>query len=793
MMTWARTCLLLGREVLRGLRRSPATTTLALIILTAALSAATTTFSVVDTVLLRPLPYPNADRLFAFQRTTDGLNGQSSASPQFHLSLYDAFRQPPAPIAAVGAYQQSWDRLASGQRIESAAVTASIFDVLGIRPLIGSAFTAAHEQKSDAAVVMVGHDLWRREFNSDPNVVGRSLTLTGQPYTILGVMPEGFTFPIDDDRRVEVWTPLVKSWSDDAKAEVTRFSEYGQMVGLLADGATIAHTHDPIVTRAATVPRAAGMRVAAVPFDDALIGPFRTWMQIALAAVAAVLLVGCANVANLLLARGSRRVHELSIRAAIGASRRFLAATVLGEGLVLALVASSVAVLVTWWTLETIRTAMPAGIPRTVDIAVNTRVFIAGGLACLVTVLVAASAPAWHTARADLRDLIARVGTRPNTRRWRAAFTVSQVSLATFLLVLTTLFIGSFVRLVTTDLGFDRHNAWLAERRGIETPGVDIARALAQLPGVESVAALSTGSAPLFGGNVQAYRLWRRHSNDDGEFQPYLYVTPGYFSAAGARIVGGRDFFEDELGRADTVILDEPTAQRLFPDGDAIGKTVSYYLGQPATVVGITTNIREKGPEATGTPRFYLPMSRSEAATSWMIRTRSVDPAIVAAAGALLDGQAAATARTRATVRPLEEAFRTITKPRRFVAGVFSSFGVLALVIGLSGIYGVLWSTVAERTREFGIRAALGATRQRIGMLVVRETVAFVAIGLVVGLAGGYAAGTAVAAHLFEVTPTSPIWYVLVAVIVLVGGLLAALLPARRAASVDPQLVLRAE
>jgi putative ABC transport system permease protein len=798
----ARTTGFLVRDIARGLRASAGTSTLTIVILGAATTVATVTYSVVDAVVLTPLPYAEPERLVMMQRRVLTVNRDDSGrkTPMVHAAVFEALQRPSDAFDAVAGYGTSSYRLESGETLGGAEVTASLFHTLRTSPMLGTGFTAPHERVGADNVVVLSHAAWVRHFSADPNIVGRTITLTERPHVVVGVMPIGFVFPVDDDGRPQVWTPFVRPTSDTIHENAARLQL--TVIGRLASGSSLAPATDAAnAAIAAFAPNAGGrldaVRVELVSLSDAVVGPVRDWMLLALLAVGAVLLIACANVANLLLARSARRSRELSVRASLGASRRFLATTAIGEGVVLSLLAWGVGLLATWWVLEAVRSALPADIARTSSIAVNSRVLIVALVTSIVTGVTFSAAPARVAARQDLRAVVARTATSTRRTPWRMALVGTQVAFVTLLMIISTLFVASFVRVLTKDLGFSRHDSLVATRSGITTPAYDVAGLIRTVPGVVASGGYSRGDAPLTGGGQMAVRVWRPggpEAVNAAEMQITISVTPGYLPAAGATFLAGRDFEDDDLGRRDRIIIDDATATRLYPDGTAVGRPLAYGMDAQATIVGVIAGMRTEGPETPATPMLYQPLARDASTSTWLVRASRDPHTVSTSVASVLDGlSGSSTPDRKATITRLDDVFREMTRERRFVATVMSLFGVLALAIGATGIYGVLWSTVSQRTREFAIRSALGGSRRHIVGTVLRDAVRMVIGGLVVGLALGFAVGRTVSSLLFEVQVSSPAWYLIVATAMLLGCLASALIPARRAASVDPQVALRAE
>jgi len=797
-----------GRDAWRSIRSAPAASLFMLVILTVGIGAATVTFSVVDAVVLRPLPFPNPRQLVAveFQDSRPGAVRVTSLSAFQFAAVRDA-AQPIGPVAATTGSTEILVTGGQPEPIVSARVTASLFDVLGVPPLLGQTFAAANEAPGTEAVAVIGHDLWRRRFDADPGIVGRTIelavrgrqTVETRAVTVLGVMPPGFAYPLTHDVRPEIWTPYVVP--DDERGSST--GRYLHVVGRLASGVSGAQAQARVdAVMAGLLSASPGAvtddRLVVRRLDDAIFGPVRSWMLLALLAVGLVMLVSCANVANLMLSRTTRRARELSVRASIGASRRHLVASLLAESLLLSLAAAALGLLVAVWGVEAARSALPSGITRLRDVALDLRVLAATIGVAVATGLVFGAVPAWQAARTDLVTLL-KSGSPPGSwgrRRWRSAFLVAQIAFIGVLLVSSSLFVASFVRVTRADLGFDRSD--VVEVRASDLAGQlsDVLRDLAAVPGVASAAALAAADAPLvaagFGGGSSSTTLRRAGApGQDAALSAAMFrVSPDYFETMGVGMLSGRTFLDGELGKGEAIVLDEVAARTLFASGEGLGARLTYGQGTTATVVGIVANVRMRGPGDPSGPQVYLPARATAAGHVFIVRTELATASLAPAADVAFARHRKAGAAP-VGVRRLEDAFRNITADRRFAAGLMSLFGLFALAIGAAGIYAVMSSTVAQQTREFGIRIALGASGAAIVGFVLERAVRQLALGLALGLPAGWAMARIFASLLFEVQPSDATVSLVVIAAIAGVGLVAALIPAGRAARVDPMITLK--
>ena len=805
--TSARGARLLFRDAWRSLWSTPAVTGFILVVLTIGISAATVTFSVVDAVVIRPLPFDEPNRLAVLDvRAVEFPN--DTRAPVY---LFERMRARASTFTSMGGAARGNVTLQIGdepERLPSARVTASLFDTLGVAPVVGRTFSVEHEVAGSDAVAVIGYDLWLRRFGGDPSVVGQALPVADGPVTVVGVMPAGFAYPMStDDIRPEVWMPFV---ADPRDLSGERLFRILSVVGRLAPGVSreAAEAEAEGVLRSIVASGGpsglAGLRVAVRSLADSVHGEVRGWMLLLLGAVGLVMLAACANAANLLLTRATRRARELAIRASMGASRRRLILTMLVESLLLSMIASALGVLAAVWGVDVARAAMPADIARVSQIALDLRVLVVVLAAAIATGLAFGVAPAWQASRHDLVALLKDGSSSATSGRTplRSLFLVAEIAFVAMLLVASTLFVASFVRVVRADLGFERRDLLVATKSASFIPLADLLQALDDTPGVVAAGTTGLGPAPLtvaggFEFRHASTRVWRpgAEPGPDAAAPLLAYVGPGYFDALGIRILGGRAFTNDDLDREDRVILDPPTARQLFGDRDPVGQTVVHGAGgrrDEARVVGLAEAVFDRGPEASPTPQIYLPNHVRYGWNFLVVRTSGDAAHVAPAVASLLDRLGSPNSRP-ANVRVLEDAFRAITAGRRFAAGLMALFGVLAVLIGAAGIYGVMASIVAQRSREIGIRLALGATGRAVVADVLGWAGRHLAAGLVIGLVVAAVVSRGFGSMFFGVTPGDLSVYAVVGVICLIAGLLASAIPARRAAQVDPLTTLRAE
>ena len=802
------------RHALRSLRATPAFTTVALAVLTLSIGATTAIYSVVDGVLLRDLPLPGSDRLVAVGERhlkEAGENDLNLVAPQ-NFTDWRTRQDVFTGLAAIG-YASISVRPEPGREpetLETQAVTAEFFQVLGVAPLVGRAFSSANEVDGNARVAVISHRLWQRRFGGAADVIGRHLPGQRADFEILGVMPPSFAYPVGAIRPTEVWIPNVFLPEDRVRAN--EYSYRLQVVGRLRDGVSIEQAQarmDQITAGLkAETPHWFEDRTASVErLDDYLTRGVRRWMVMLLAAVAFVLLIACVNLANLMLVRASARRRELAIRSALGASRLDLARTLLIEGLVLSFAGTALGVGLAWAGVEVLRAAVPPEVPRVAAIAVDLRVLGAMAAVAIASGLIFSAAPVLQFSRpltGGAIALVMRAKTATPAHQWlRGMLVTLEVALAVVLLVGAGLFLASFARVASVDLGIEPRDVltvrirplvgadnWqLAQQRNRGLLD-DVLGRVRDVPGVET-AALVSGGVPLRGDLRTIDFAIPGRVLPRGQDLDFNEVSPEYFRALGVPLLQGR-FFDDKdrHGSEPVVIINEAAARRYFPAGDALGQIVEF--SGTRQIVGVVGNIRHDGPETDWRTQGFIPLHQSRAVGATLVlrlsrRTGDVLPAVKAAVWAQFPDLALPDIET------LDGYLGRLTGARRFNMRLLTLFALLAVVIACVGIYGVMAYVVALRTQEIGIRLALGAVPLTILRAVLGRALVYVIGGLAIGLAAAAALSALVAGFLFETHHHDPWVYAGVAAILVATGVIAALFPARRAARVDPLVALRVE
>ncbi len=805
------------RSAVRSLRASPGTTTLIILLLVISLAAGIVTFSVVDHVVLRPLPFPDDGRLFTIGQSTTDHPEPGFVAPQDYLAWVVRLADQSDTATIGGAVPLRLTTTDGSVVLRTFGATWNLFDVLGVAPAVGRMWTADAEREGSEPLVMLSDRVWRQQFGADPAIVGRAVSFGRESRTVAGVMPPGFNYPVTASDPTDVWVPIVIR-DRDRDLESRGRSYMFLPVGRLKAGARLDSVRAAVEQVTASLARQYPMerstwqdaRPVVQPLRAAVAGPARSWMLLVLGAVALLLLVACFNVANLLLARATVRAPELAMRAALGASPGGILRTLLLESALLSLSAATVGLVAAVWGVRLVRAVLPAGIARAETIALDVRVAVVSIAVAVITGLAFGAIPAWRASRVDLLSVLQRAGRRtagaPGRVSWRSALLISEIAFVALLLIATTVIVTSFVRVVRTDLGFDRQHLVTFRLPSPPLGGVkkedqpaaralyfaDVMRRAVAVPGVAG-AAISDGGLPLLSLGV-SYAL----KTPAGRSLPSVSVhsvSPDYARVTGVRLVHGRFVESQDTSTATHVmVVNEQAARGLFPGEDPLGQTIDFF--GPITIVGVVQAQRLVGPEIPARPEVYVPLDQGLTMfggfglTNLVVRAAGSADALVPRVQAALQPLQPAGARpVEATA--LEAQFDKLTASRRFSAGLMTAFGVIAVGIGALGVYGVMAFLVAQRTREVGVRVALGATRARIVALVLGQAALPVALGVVIGVAIARLAGRVLRAVVFEVQPDDPVIAGAVAVTLLAVGLVAAFAPALRAARVDPVIALR--
>jgi putative ABC transport system permease protein len=789
------------RQALRALARSPGFTAVAIMTLALGIGAETAIYSVVRGVLLRPLPFAEPEELLTICETNPQVAGYCIASPP---TVADWAEQSET-LEAIGlgrTWPMLWNRPEEARGVDGGLATPGLFRALGVQPALGRLLADDDLAAGAPRVVLVSHALWRDELGGRPEAVGALVTLDGEPHRVVGVLPAGFDVPRLEG--VELWTPLPFSPRDEENRGWRGFAVLARM----AEGRRLEEVASELAVVQARLARQypetyQGWGVRVEGLHDHLVGGVRTTLLLFLGAVALVLLVAAANVAHLILARATVRRRELAVRTALGASRRRLTRLALAEGGVLSLAACAVGVLLAFAGTRLFLDLAPAGIPRLDQVRLDGGVLAFAVVLAAVTSVLFAALPAASLADRRLGALLHEVsaGEGPSRTRLRGLLVVAEVAIAVTLLAGAGLLARSFVNLLTWDPGFERAGLLTVpvfSSQGKYPRGEDVLRAheaaaeaVAALPGVRSVGLASAG--PLFGGRETASALPAGGgAAEEGLPVRWYDVGPRYFATLGVPVVRGRGITaQDRQGRPAVALVNETAARRLWPGRDAVGERLRIdWLEEPFEVVGVVRDVPPLRRGEPVEPEVYWPYAQLPRWAVFLVIRADGDPAaLVQPAEARLEALDPDLQIGRwATLAELAD--RELRQPR-FTLLLVALFAAVAAALAAVGIYGLLAYAVACRTREIGVRMALGAERRRIEAGVVAGALRLTAAGLVLGLAGAAAAGRGVRSLLHGIAPTDPWTLAAVALLVLGVAVLASWLPARRAGAVDPIKALR--
>ena len=797
------------RYALRMLRKNPGFTAVAVGTLALGIGANTAVFTVVNGVLLRPMPFPQPDRLFLVSFTPQ--HGPFETNPSLTDSHYLEFRRADGLFERLASFTGSGANLTGAGdpvRIRTANVTPDFFPVLRVNPAIGRGFLAEEDQPGRDHVVVLSDELWRDRFGADSRVLGKEIKLDGAGHSVIGIMPPGFGFPYD----AQAWTPLA--------VRIDSHNSFSRpVVGRLKPGVSRQEAQAELETLAHQLFLAPGEDrngwVAQVlPLKELLVANIRASLVIFAGAVGFVLLIACANVANLLLARASGRQLEMAVRAALGAGRWRLIRQLLTESALVALAGGASGVLLAVWGVPALIALAPAGkIARIEMIRIDGWVLAFTFGISLITGIVFGLAPAFQATRSGLRESLGQAGRTLTGRHeaLRCALVLSEIALALVLLAGAGLMLKSFLRLRAVDPGFHPENVMTMTidlpDSVYNTPAqmrVFHERTLSRLSGLPGVIAAGAVNWRPLGGAliVGTFRI-----HEDGNPRPPGFmvdkpcVSPGYFRAFGIRFLRGRDFTERDNSTAPgVVIVTRSVAERLWPGTDPIGKQISMEdhpkPGDWLTIIGVVDDIKQQGLAKKSDPAIYRPYLQVSqpfflSHMTFAVRTAS-DPLSVAPAmrGVLREVDKDQPLQSIDTMQDLIAA--TTAEPR-FQTRLLGVFAILAVALAAVGIYGVLAYSVAQRTHEIGIRMALGAQAADVLWMVFGRTLALVCAGIAIGAAGALGLTRVLSKFLFEVKPSDPATFAAVALLLVFAALAAGLIPARRAAQVDPMVALRYE
>ena len=811
---------------LRQLIKNPAFTLIAALTLALGIGANTAIFSVVNALLLKPLPFPNPQELTAFGMTSKRVKDQTDLGSLSYPDFFD-FRAQNRTLSSMAVFRVRPSAVTNAEGAASVLgvkASAEFFDVLGVKPIMGHTFTQADEKAGGGPggfKIIISNDFWKKQFGGEANVLGRTIELDRRKFTVIGVMPAGFQFPIQADP-IDFYVTIAEDAANpdgNKPATEERGSHSLDAIARLKPGVTIEQAQADLATIAANLEKQhpdtnSYFGVAFRPLREELIGDVRPALYVLFGAVLCVLLIANANVANLLLARASVRGKEIALRAAVGASRARIIRQLLTESLLLAGLGGLFGLLIAQWGTEALIRTVPQNIPRISNIQLDAAVLVFTLVVSLATGVIFGLVPALQASHVDLNTAL-KTGTRTGTggehkHRLRNALVMAEVALALILLVCAGLLIQSFARLGRVSPGVQTERLLTAR---IQLPSVAYPKneniiaffdqflpRIRALPGVESASTIVP--LPLSGSNMVTSFDMEEHPLPDGQQNgaPVRIVATDYFKTMGIPVRQGRVFNEhDQIKSAPVVIVNERFANKFFAGQNVIGKRIKPGFSaddkgeKMREIVGVVGNVKHLSLKNDDSPEMYLPRTQIPFdIVSLVVRTRVSDPTALTSAIrkelAAMDSSIPLT-----SVRVFDEYIsRALARPR-FNALLLSIFAGTALLLTAIGIYGVLAYSVAQRTNEIGIRMALGAAQSNIFRLVVGQAMTLVAISLTIGLIGAIGATRLLTSLLFGVGAWDPITFASIVVLISFVAFVAAWLPARRASRVDPVIALRAE
>ena len=794
------------RYGIRVLLKSPAFTAVAVIALALGIGANTAVFSVVNGVLLKPLPYKDAERLVLIlgaNLTTGQIFGGSVSPPDF--VDYRERQQSFERLAASASWEASLTGGAEPERVKSARVTEGYFETLGVEPIYGRTFTREEEQSGRDQIVVLGNGIWQQRFGGDPNILGQTITLNDRSYTVVGIMPAGFQYPRD----VELWVPLVFGTP---QTSVRRF-HFLRPVGRLKAGVSLEQAQADFTSIARQLAEqypdsnreyGAGL----VSMSERIIGSMRQPLLILSGAVAFVLLIACANIASLLLARASARQKEIAIRAALGASRARIARQMLTESILLSIFGGALGLLVALWGINALVALSSDNIPRVKEVGIDGRVLGFTLAVSIVTGIIFGLIPAIQASRTDLNETLKEGGRSAATAmgQWiRRALVVFEVAIALTVLIGAGLMIKSFMKLSEVDPGFKPANVLtmqvaLAAQKYPEPSQrtaffQQLVHRVESLPGVQAVGTIS--QLPMSGQQEDTrFTIEGKPAGpDEQSYANSRVASPDYFRALGIPLLKGRYFTDaDSMTAPQVVIISDSFARRFFPEEDPIGQHIAIDIGEPwkGEIVGVVGDIRHNGLAADSWREMYVNQYQAPTAGANLVVRAASDPTRLTAA---IKSEAHQMDKDVPVynVQTMEKLVSESVAQPRFRTLLLAIFAAIAMTLAAVGIYGVMSYYVTQRTHEIGIRMALGASSRDVMKMVVRQGMALAVAGLGIGLVGAFLLSKLMASLLYQISASDPATFAIISATLAAVAFLASYVPARRATKVDPLVALRYE
>jgi putative ABC transport system permease protein len=794
-----------SRFSLRSLLKRPGFTAIALLALALGIGANTAIFSLVNAVILQPLPYRDPDRLISVYGTRNR-STQGSVGPTDFLD-YRSQNKTFEQFAASGSMMLPMNLTGSGEpeRLNASIITGNYFDTFGVRPALGRGFSLENEKTGQDHVTVLSHAFWQTRFGGDPNIVNKTINLDGKAYEVLGVMPAEVVLP----QPAQLWVPINFDADPEMKMRNARFL---RGIGRLKEGVTLDQAQTDTDLIAAQLEQQypdsnTGWSLRLIPLREILVGGSRTMLFILFGAVGFVLLIACANVANLLLVRAAARQKEIAMRTALGASRLRIIRQMITESLLLAIFGGALGALLAVAGVKLLVSLGEDNIPRTANVKIDATVLAFTLLISLATGLLFGLAPAIRTMKENLVDALKdgiRGGSEATVKnRTRSLLVVFESAIAVMLLIAAGLLIRSLVALQNVDPGFDPNNVLTLRvdlpRQKYNTPEKasnffeQLETRVAGLPGVEAVGLIT--DLPLSGeARDMPYRVEGRPATSDIAFVDFRRVNKNYFSAMRIPLRRGRNFTEQEVRQSDkAIVVSQAFVDSVFPNEEALGKRLIIWSGirnEPYEIIGIVGDTRYQSLQGEPSATMYVP-TRELLFVNLVIRTQGDPLSLVG--GVRKEVNALDPDQPIAAIRPMTEWVAMSAAGARYRTTLLGLFALLAMILAATGIYGVMSYSVAQRTQEIGVRMALGARPLDVLKLVVRQGMMLALIGVIVGLAGALALTRVMSSLLFGVTERDPITFVAVAALLIVVAFISCFVPALRATRVDPLIALRYE
>jgi putative ABC transport system permease protein len=798
------------RYAFRTLRKTPGFTAIAVVTLALGIGVNTGIFSVVNAIIRKPLAYQDADRLMFVMESR--LNVPVISVAYLNYLDWKEQNQSFEEMAIVRGETYNLTGEQDPERLMGAHVSANLFTTLGVQPLLGRTFEPQDDRPGATPVAVLNYGLWQRRFGGDSSILGQTLMLNDTYYTIVGVLPHDFKWFLQH-QPPEIWTPI-GLWANTSMLNQRGNRSGMNVIARLKEDVTLEEAEGDLTTIARRLEEQypgtnTGSGIRMMPFHERVVGDVRTPLMILLGAVGLVLMIACANVANLLLVRATGRTKEFAVRTALGAGRWRLIRQLLTECVVLAVTGGIVGVLLAYWGIDLLVAASRANLPRIDEVGIDSTVLGFSLVLALLTGGIFGLAPALQSSRPDLHSALkdSSRGSTAGRNHLRSSLVVAEVALTLVLLIGAGLLIRSFWRLQMASPGFNPENVLTAQivlsGSSYEDQDARLAfyyRLLEQLQSVPGVQrACMINPLPVTGTGWQTrFMIEGRPRPDPGEFPSteWMQISPGYFRTMEIPLLRGRTFSEfDQENAQPVVIIDEKFASSHFPNADPIGQRIAFGdLDNPTwrQIVGVVGHVKVKGVAEEATIEMYMPYAQGAYAPISLILRTTGDPRSVASAArnAVLSIDPELPVYN---IQMMDELLDDTVVERRLAMTLLTIFAILALVLVAVGIYGVMSYTVSQRTREIGIRMALGAQQTNLLSLVVRQATTLALVGLAIGMVAAYGLTRLLGSMLFGVQPTDPMTFGFVSIFLAIVALVASYIPARRASRVDPLVALRYE